>query len=264
MAGRRSAAGGQPVKTLIVSDVHANLAALEAVLDTERSWDRFVFLGDAVLAGPQPDEVLSLLREVADVCLMGNHDREILSLDADQPAENPGRSWARWHKRSLSRRNLEFLGGFLSDAVLEEGDRRIRLVHGDLPAETGGRLYPDSPPHTFAYLADRYSEPWLMFGHSHVQFEATRHGRRFINPGSAGTAYVGHPLSCYAVLDDGNLMLKAASYEVERTCACFEERGQGIVDESLIRDWTAGWRTGTVPARYNLRDFTSLHEQGYR
>jgi len=59
---------------LIVSDVHANLAALEAVLDAERTWDRFVFLGDAVLAGPQPDEVLSLLRKEADFCLMGNHD----------------------------------------------------------------------------------------------------------------------------------------------------------------------------------------------
>ena len=108
----------------VLSDIHANLAALEAVLDDEGSWDRFVFLGDAVLAGPQPDEVLSLLREVADVCLTGNHDREVLSLDMDEPVSGASRSWRRWHRESISPENLPRQNPALGLGIQVWGSRR--------------------------------------------------------------------------------------------------------------------------------------------
>lgn len=145
------------MKTLIVSDVHANLAALEAVLDAQRSWDRFVFLGDAVLAGPQPDEVLSLLREVADVCLMGNHDREVLSLDMDEPVSSVSGWWKRWHRESISAENLEFMSRFLESTTIEEQGSTIQFDHGVLPQSLGKRLWPDSESAAFDHLAEMYS-----------------------------------------------------------------------------------------------------------
>ena len=66
------------MESLILADIHANLAALEAILAQEGSWDEVIFLGDAVVGGPQPDETLSLMTTLQGVFLMGNHDREAL------------------------------------------------------------------------------------------------------------------------------------------------------------------------------------------
>lgn len=252
------------MKTLVVSDVHANLAALEAVLDVEKSWDRFVFLGDAVLAGPQPNEVLSILRESADVCLMGNHDREVLDLDMDEPLSGPSGAWKRWHRESISKENLAFMSGFLEGATIEEEDATIQFDHGVLPQSLGKRLWPDSEPAAFDHLTDRYSAEWIAVGHSHVQFDQVHNGVRFTNPGSAGTAYLGQALSSYAVLMDGNLIPKATPYDVERTCKAMQDRGRGIVDQAYIDEWAETWRTATLPERYGIRDYAPLRKQGYR
>ena len=66
------------MKYLILADVHANLPALEAVLDHETDWDEVLFLGDAVGYGPHPDEVLDLHSALPGTFVMGNHDRAIL------------------------------------------------------------------------------------------------------------------------------------------------------------------------------------------
>ncbi len=90
------------MKTLIVADIHANLSAFEAILNKESSWDTFIFLGDAVMAGPSPDEVLSLLLSLDGIYIMGNHDREVLELDPDADTANPHRKWAQWHRKNIS------------------------------------------------------------------------------------------------------------------------------------------------------------------
>jgi predicted phosphodiesterase len=81
------------MKSLIVADIHANLAALEAIPMKEGSWDTFIFRGDAVMAGPNPDEVLSLLSSLDGIYIMGNHDWEVLKLDTDEVTTNPHRIW---------------------------------------------------------------------------------------------------------------------------------------------------------------------------
>ena len=252
------------MKTLLVADVHANLAALEAVLDAEGSWDRFVFLGDAVLAGPQPDEVLSLLHDVADVCLMGNHEREVLYLDVVCPGPPPGGLWKRWHREAVSSVNLAFMATFQEEAVIGEEGKYIHLEHGILPRELGRRLWPDSGPEAFGYLSKRAETTWIAVAHSHFQFDTTREGIRFTNPGSAGTAYLGRPVSCYAVLTDGNLALRAVPYDIESTCQAMQDRGDGVIDQAYIDEWKETWRTASLPARYGIRDYAPLREQGYR
>lgn len=252
------------MKTLIVADIHANLAAFKAVLDKEHSWDRFVFLGDAVLAGPEPDEVLSLLRELGGRYIMGNHDREVLELDPGEKAIDPGRKWAQWHRRSLSDRNLEFLASFVDACVLETQGFVMKAIHGVMPPEFGKRLWPDSPPEAFQYLGNKHVEPCILLGHSHVQFDCTCGNTRIINPGSVGAPYLGQPLACYAVIQSGQVELRATPYDIEKTCQSMKERAQGVVDNGFITDWTEGWRTGTLPKRYFIRDYSQLCEQGYR
>lgn len=81
------------MKSLILADVHANLAALEAVLAQESDWDTMLFLGDAVVGGSCPDEVLSLLSGFDGTFIMGNHDHEVLKIDPDAPEADPHRVW---------------------------------------------------------------------------------------------------------------------------------------------------------------------------
>ena len=252
------------MKMLIVADIHANRTALEAVLDKEQAWDEFVFLGDAVLAGPEPDEVLSLLRELDGTCIMGNHDREVLELDPGEHTTDPGRRWAQWHRRSISDRNLEFLAGFVDNCVLETQGFVLKAIHGVMPPEFGRRLWPDSPPEAFCYLDNKYAEPCVLLGHSHVQFDCTYGNMRCINPGSVGAPYLGQPVACYAIIQNGQIKLRATPYDIEKTCRSMEERARGVVDHAFIADWTEGWRAGTLPKRYFIRDYSVLREQGYR
>ena len=250
------------MKNLIISDIHANLAAFRAVLDAAGTWDRLVFLGDAVLAGPQPDEVLSLLRELDAVCIMGNHDREVLELDTEALAEKPERAWAQWHRRNILEPNLAFLAGFRDSCVVNSGPLAMRGVHGVLPRDLGGRLWPDSEPEHFASLAR--IEPVILFGHSHVQFKHEQGGRRYINPGSVGAPYLGQPLACYAVEEEGQFDLAATPYDTEETCRIMKERACEVVDSGFIEDWCQGWRRGTLPSRYFIRDYAPLQQRGFR
>ena len=67
------------MRILVLSDIHANLAALEAVLqDAEGKWDEMWFLGDLIGYGPDPNECTELLRSYNPIALSGNHDWAIL------------------------------------------------------------------------------------------------------------------------------------------------------------------------------------------
>ncbi len=252
------------MKSLILADIHANLAAFEAILEKEGSWDTFIFLGDAVMAGPNPDEVLSLLSSLGGTFIIGNHDREVLELDSDASVTNPDKKWGQWHRKNISKANLDFLASFQESCVLEIQGLVMRFSHGRLSREMGGRLWPDSSPEVFAFLANQHPESYVWVGHSHVQFQKTHDDTTFINPGTVGAGYLGQPLACYAMIRDGQVELKAISYDVEKTCWAMESRARDIVEEAFIEDWKECWRTGVLPAQYFIRDYTPLRERGYR
>lgn len=250
------------MRSLILSDIHANLAALEAVLDRESAWDEVIFLGDAVVAGPQPDEVLSLLASLDGIFLMGNHDREALEADLDVQETDPDRLWVQWTRRQISEDNLRFLCSFSDTCVLERDGLAMRLLHGVLPQEWGYRLWPDTAPQVFASLANRYSEPVILSGHSHVQFQKVHDGTTFINPGSVGQPRLFQPLACYAVLQDGQINPEAVPYDVERTCRAMER--VSLDDEEFLNAWKESYRTAVTPARYGVRELSDLRGKGYR
>jgi diadenosine tetraphosphatase ApaH/serine/threonine PP2A family protein phosphatase len=89
-----------------------------------------------------------------------------------------------------------------------------------------------------------------------MQFLVEIDSTTFINPGS-----VGQPLATYAVLEDGEIELKGVPYDVEATCRALDAVP---LEQSFIEAWKAGYRTGSLPARYALREWQSLINQGYR
>jgi putative phosphoesterase len=250
------------MKSLIFADIHSNLAALEAMLDNEGDFDEIIFLGDAVIGGPQPDEVLSLLSKLKGFFLMGNHDAEVLKVDLEKVETNPNRIWIQWTRKHISPENIEFIKTFVNEPCsIERQGLSFSLTHGCLPRELGHRLWPDSESEIFDGLAKLHPSPHILIGHSHVQFIRQHKNTTVINPGGLGQPRLGQPLACYVVLEDGEIKFKAVKYDSEKTCKAIDSVP---LDKDFIDQWKHCYRVGILPSMYKIRNFESLMKLGYR
>lgn len=210
-------------RTLVISDVHANAPALEAVLDAEPDRDSVIFLGDAVDNGPHPDVVCDRLRNLDLLASVdGNHDRTVLDAsEASEPSSDPFVRWQEWTYAQLSAENRAFLESLERTTTVDLDDKRVRLHHGDFqpPADHQGawptRVTPEDDVPTFETVAARYDEDVVLHGHSHYPFEATVAGTTFVNPGSVGLQREGWPKdrARYATLEDGTAHLRSVPYD---------------------------------------------------
>ena len=246
----------QPMKSLIFCDIHANLPALQAVLDAESQCDEVLFLGDAVIGGPQPEEVVSLLRTLKGVFIAGNHDLELLRTRPDDPpADNPHHAWTQWSRRNVSSETLEFLASLPQQRTLQRQGLTLRLFHDRIEGRADSRIWPDSDDEVFADLIGHFGRGVLLFGHSHVQFRRELDGSTFVNPGGAGQPRLGRPLAAYAVLEDGRIEFRSTPYDAEAVCRAMADMP---LPADFLAEWQQCYRTGVLPARYRLRDFTPL------
>jgi protein phosphatase len=253
------------MKYLVISDVHANAAALDAVLENE-SWDRVLFLGDAVDAGPHPNEVVSTLSGLRGRFLVGNHDRYVLGVDPEAEPETHDEAWCQWTRDVLTEENVAFLRGLSESQAIEAGGRQIRLHHGDFPAdwngpEWNGRLWPDADDELFSRAANAFEEPVVLHGHSHIQFEATVDGKTFWNPGSVGQTRLGDVVACYATITDGEIRFKSVEYDAGRTCDAMDTLP---LDDEYVEARKRVYTEGRLPNGGGLRDFAPLEAAGYR
>ena len=171
------------MRLAIISDIHANLPALEAVLQDAQSADpdQLWCLGDVVGYGAQPDECTSLVAERCELCLVGNHDLAVLG-ELDDSAFSPAAAAAvRWTRQTARPETIEFLRG------LEPADEghEVALYHAS-PRDPVWEyvLWPDQAAECIAAQAARIS----LVGHSHVALffvTAEDRGRRAAAPGQA-------------------------------------------------------------------------------
>lgn len=210
-------------ETLVLADVHANATALEAVLAAEPACEEVVFLGDAVDNGPRPDAVCERLRELNPVAgVNGNHDRSVLAAgEAGASDDDPHRRWKEWTYGRLSAESRTFLESLDRTTTVTLGGRSLRLHHGDFPRPDRHdgpwrtRVTPEEHPSMFETVADRFAEDVVLLGHSHVPFDDTVAGTRFVNPGSVGLQRTGWPVedARYATIEDGTVDLRRRSYD---------------------------------------------------
>jgi len=254
------------MKALIFSDVHANLAALEAMLNAEGDWDEVFFLGDALLGGPQPNEVCDLMRTLNGVFLMGNHDRQALDIDLDAEQSEPHKIWNQWTGRVLTPVNRRFVEQFSEARSIKFDGLVMRLVHGQLPKDVRedwrtGYLWPDTPIEAVRPFADQFEEPIILHGHCHVQYRRRVGTKELINPGGLGQPRLGKALACYAVLEDGRIDLRATAYDVEETAAAMATMD---LPDDFIAMWQRIYRYGMLAPRYQARDLAPLMKGQYR
>ena len=223
------------------SDVHANLEALKACIIDFRAekLDKLFFLGDAVGYGPNPDECVKLIDDVAEVKLMGNHDYAALGLMETEYFNQYAAASMGWTKDSISQKTIEIMSDFELTHEIDD----ILLVHSS-PREPENWHYildMEDAEENFDYFKQRI----CLLGHTHRPYIVFRSEtgdaalsketeetlkddyRYLINIGSVGQPRDGDPRSCYLIYDNetGIVKLKRVQYDVKRTQKVMAEIG---------------------------------------
>jgi putative phosphoesterase len=211
----------------LISDVHANLPALETVLAEldARGVDGIFNAGDLVCYGPSPNEVIHLLREREIVSIYGNRDREVYEfpLRREEYRENlhPLKFRAyEWTYNELTEENLEYLKSLPERVSTRVNSHKLLMVHDRIHPKIP-QPKPDTPDIQFEEIAASVEEDIIVFGHTHIQFIREIAGKIFVNTGSVGRPGDGDPRAGYVVLEisEGRIAvrIKRASYDVDRT-----------------------------------------------
>lgn len=207
-------------RILLISDVHANWPALEAIVAAE-PYDYLIVGGDLVSYGPHPREVVDFVRREATVAVRGNHDAALAhGVDCRcAPASKPLAEATRAvHRGMLSPAQTSYLGGLPLTGVLTLEDKRFFSVHAS-PRDHLYRytLTPDAPgEHLRAEIADVDADV-IVLGHTHFPMIRRVGNQTVINPGSVGQPRDGDPRASYAVIEDGVPELRRAAYDIDRT-----------------------------------------------
>lgn len=216
------------MRIAVLSDVHSNLHALEAVLrDIEEvGVDTLAFLGDAVGYNAHPQQCVELLSEHAEVAVLGNHDDAVLS---------GGEEWFNEAARAgveHSRRELDDLArGYLSKLPLQASFHGIHLVHGSPRNPTTEYVFPDTHPEALEEIVRHPSvgedDRIVAMGHTHVPFVREVTELVVTNVGSVGQPRDGDPRACYAIIEPDTLDVthRRVPYDVEAAADAVRKAG---------------------------------------
>ncbi len=230
------------MKIVHISDIHANLTALEAVLDAALPYDTVWCLGDLVGYGPDPNECIELIHSLPNLlCLIGNHDQAALDMIPLSRFNRDAGDVAAWTQEALTEENKDYLRSLASKISLDQ----FTLAHGS----------PNQPVWEYildTHSADRsfasFNTDYCLVGHSHLplifyrppesNFTAKKYiewnqamvllPRMILNPGSTGQPRDRDPRASFAILD-----LEENTWEMKRVDYDINQVQQRILDAGL-------------------------------
>lgn len=182
------------MRIAVISDIHGNLVALDAVLaDIDRSRpDALVCLGDVVESGPQPREVLARLRAIGSVNLMGNTDERVLSPQPYEPPNEHARRSAEieaWCVGLLGAEDRALMRSFQATATLAlDHSTRLLCFHGSPRSNTEVIRATTPEAELEPMLADAAAQV-LIGGHTHTQMLRRHRTALIVNAGSVGLPF---------------------------------------------------------------------------
>ncbi len=220
-------------KIALIGDVHANLPALETVLEHAHAQeiDAIWNVGDFVGYGAFPDQVVKRLRDEDAVSILGNYDIKVLKF------KDKKKKWRKkkkrekylsfkWAYHQLSKKSRKYLRFLSQEVRMKVKGRRILLTHGS-PESKSEHLTPDTSDKRLHKLAKKAKADVVICGHSHQPFVRQARDTWFINTGSVGRPDDGDPRTCYAILQIGSKTFQIdhyrLEYDVERAVAAIRE-----------------------------------------
>lgn len=200
----------------IISDIHGNLPALNAVLDRidALGCGKILSLGDVVGYYAQPGECIDVLRERDIVNILGNHDHYIVSGEGC-PRSKLVSDITEYQRRIISLEQVQWLSTSRSHIV----DGNDYFVHGGWEDPIDQYLYAIADEH-FPAGAQR-----LFAGHTHVQALLVVNGKTFCNPGAVGQPRDGDPRAAFAILSDAGVELHRIDYDIDQTAFHMQRAG---------------------------------------
>lgn len=236
----------------ILSDIHGNLPALEAVVADAgaQGCDAFVNLGDT-LSGPLwPSETADYLMARDWPTIAGNHERQVLTLPDDRMGESD-----RFARQQLDTGQLAWIAAqpatleLTADIFLCHGIPRSDLIHFLFSVDMSG--IHDATETEIAERAGDRTERLILCGHSHIPGERRfGAGQRVVNPGSVGlqafhddnpvpyTVAIGDPRARYAIVDGDDVRFRQVDYDHKSAATKAEREGRP--------DWGIGLRLGRM------------------
>jgi predicted phosphodiesterase len=245
----------------LISDIHANLPALEAVLadiDRQSEVDAIYHLGDLVGYAPWPNEVVALLKERGITGIAGNYDSTTATdyphcgCKADSPrGEELSHLSYEWTREHVTAETKQFLGAlpFRMDLRPRGGHKsrpQLVLVHGTPTLNT---LYwtedrPDSFASKMAKAAGAREGDLIAFGHTHKPWDRLVEGVHFVNTGSVGKPKDGDWRAGYVLVEADerieNVQFVRVEYDLERAV-------EGVLGSDLPDEFADQLKAGGTP-----------------
>jgi putative phosphoesterase len=228
-------------KVAVITDIHANLPALQAALARidELGVDATYCGGDLVGYGPHPNEVCAVIAERGIPTIYGNYDYAIA-----RDLEDCGCAYVTPHDRELGQRSVDwtlahtdqaskdFMRALPFDLRFAVGETEVHLVHGS-PRKVNEYLFEDKPARLYERLAAAEDAAVLVFGHTHKPWVRDHGGVRFVNCGSVGKPKDGDPRAAFAVLeaDDGAVRPSIERVEYDAAAVAREVAAVGLPGE---------------------------------
>ncbi len=228
----------------MISDVHANLPALEVVLSELRDMgvDAYACAGDLVGYGPQPNECVEVIRQLGAACVAGNHDLIALGQLSEDRCERLARKSLRWTREALDDRARDYLSQLPLQLELPGG---VVVTHGSLDDPQEYVLDVDRAATQLGRLAESYpAARILVVGHTHRAFACDgvtarprvgprqrvaldAAGRWLLNPGAVGQSRERLMRARFMVLDleQRRATFHAVRYDVRRSRALLRREG---------------------------------------
>jgi predicted phosphodiesterase len=211
-------------RVAVLSDVHGNAPALEAVLAEvgQAEADLIVFGGDLTW-GPLPDETFELVRGLGARFVRGNADRAVL----ENVSETEREQWMQAHHTDELR---DLLASFEEQVVVEvDGLGPVRFCHGS-PRTDEECVTPETPEERVLEFSEGVAERVIVTAHVHIQFDREVAGIRSVNAGSVGLPYEGRPGAYWALLGP-DVELRRTEYDLDETIERYRQSGQPGVEQ---------------------------------
>jgi putative phosphoesterase len=212
------------VRYALISDIHSNLLALQAVLEDidGQGADLMVCAGDLIGYGPYPNEVVREIKKRGAICISGNHERALVEMDPE--GMNPLAAAAIWWTaKHIGAEELEFLRGLRPHSSLNLSGIPTGLFHGS-PWNDDDYIYEEDAN---AQLLEMGRCELLISGHTHVPYKVVIPEGALVNPGSVGQPRDGDPRASYIMYDEraGTFDIRRIEYDARATSDAIVKAG---------------------------------------
>lgn len=215
----------------LISDVHANLPALDRVLDDMPSVDTLVCCGDIIGYGPYPKECVDRVREAADISLVGNH--EMTLLQGNTYHSTTARRGIEFAKEQLYSEDYDWLSTLPKTTMADE----LQVVHSHPNPNNWGHVH---EPDIERVFSEYFERDVFVYGHTHDPVNTVVNETLVVNPGSVGQPRDGDSRAAYAVVDTDtrDCTLSRVAYDIDRTVEKLEQENFSTEMADRLRDGT--------------------------